>query len=140
MVLITGIVPDPKRPGRYEVFVDGRSFATVSAEAIERLRLRVGAALSEDLSASVERDAQALRTYDRALNMLAFRPRSVTELRRQLLRKGESAEHVDAAVARLQTAGLLDDAQYARQYAHSKVVGSGYSKRRLQAELFKRGV
>ena len=35
-------------------------------------------------------------TYDRALNMLAFRARSTAELRRQLIRKGEPAAEVDA--------------------------------------------
>lgn len=72
--------------------------------------------------------------------MLEARSRGVDELRRLLLRKGEPADEVDAAIERLKTAGLLDDANFARQFARSKALGAGLSKRRLQQELSKRGV
>ncbi len=57
-----------------------------------------------------------------------------------LLRKGEAAADVDAAIERLQTAGLLDDANYARQLARSKALNAGQSRRRIGQELAKRGV
>jgi len=79
-------------------------------------------------------------TYDRALDMLEARGRSVAELRRLLLRKGEPPEAVDAAIERLRASGLLDDANYARQLTRSKALGAGLSKRRIQQELTKRGV
>lgn len=79
-------------------------------------------------------------TYDRALDLLEVRARSVTELRRALLRKGEPEPDVDAAIERLRSAGLLDDANFARQFARSKALGAGHSRRRIQQELGKRGV
>jgi len=57
-----------------------------------------------------------------------------------LSRKGEPAADVDAAIERLQTAGLLDDANYARQLARSKALNAGQSRRRIGQELAKRGV
>src|SRR5688572_20057980 len=80
------------------------------------------------------------RAYARALDMLARAPRSVRDLRRRLLLKGEGEADVDAAVERLTAAGLLDDAAYARAFARSKVSSQGFSRRRLQQELAKRGV
>lgn len=79
-------------------------------------------------------------TYDRALDLLEVRARSVTELRRALLRKGEPEPDVDAAIERLRGAGLLDDANFARHFARSKALGAGHSRRRIQQELSKRGV
>jgi regulatory protein len=79
-------------------------------------------------------------TYDRALDMLESRARSVVELRRMLLRKGESANDVDAAIERLRGAGLLDDANYARQLARSKALDAGQSRRRIAQELMRKGV
>ena len=79
-------------------------------------------------------------TYDRALDMLEARSRGVAELRRLLIRKGEPEAEVDAAIARLQAAGLLDDANFARQLTRSKAVGAGLSRRRIGQELAKRGV
>lgn len=79
-------------------------------------------------------------TYERALDMLEVRARAVTELRRRLIQKGEPPEDVDAAIERLCEAGLLDDANFARQLTRSKALGGGHSRRRIQQELAKRGV
>ena len=79
-------------------------------------------------------------TYDRALDLLALRARSVAELRQKLLRKGEPAAAVDEAIARLEEQKLLDDAQFARQFARAKVVGAGASRRRIALELARKGV
>ena len=136
---ITGIVASPRRAGRFVVEVDGRQRATLALDAIERLRLAVGQPF-DPVAELVEREAAALATYDRALNMLAVRARSARELRRQLVAKGEPADDVDRAIERLVAAGLLDDAAYARQFSRSKVLGAGLARRRLQQELFKRGV
>ena len=79
-------------------------------------------------------------TYERALDMLEVRSRAVVELRRLLIRKGEPEADVDAAIERLRTNGLLDDADFARQLTRSKALGAGLSRRRIQQELSKRGV
>jgi regulatory protein len=138
-MLITGIIPSANKPGRFDLLVDGRHEATVSIETIERLALAVGRAY-DAVRADVQRDAAVLATYDRALNMLALRARSSRELRRQLLRKGEPADQVDAVIARMQAIGFLDDRAFARDFARSKAVGAGMSRRRIQQELGRRGV
>ena len=120
--------------------VDGAEVATLSIEAIERLRLGSGVAFDDRLALEVEREAGILDTYDRALNMLAARGRASADLRRVLIRKGEPADRVTIAIERLERAGFLDDASYARQFTRSKGVGGGLSKRRVQQELAKRGV
>jgi regulatory protein len=79
-------------------------------------------------------------TYDRALKLLGFRARSVAELRRQLLRKGEPAADVEAAIARLRDQRYLDDADFARQFARTKLLAAGASRRRIVQELARRGV
>ena len=140
MAVITAITPSTKREGRFDVVADGRPLATLSLEAIERLGLTVGTTLSEHTNAAVEHEVQTLRTYDRALNMLAFRARASRELRVALLKKGEPEPYVTAALERLSALGLVNDADYARQFARAKVSGPGLSKRRLQSELFRRGV
>jgi regulatory protein len=140
MAVITGIVASSKKEGRFVLQVDGAAGTTVSLDVIDRLQLRVGREVDEALAARLVEEGGALAAYDRALNMLAFQARSSRELKRRLVQKGEEPSHVDAAVERLVAAGLLDDAEYARQVARSKVAGQGASKRRLQQELFKRGV
>jgi regulatory protein len=120
--------------------VDGVEIATLSIEAIERLRLGTGGLFDDRTALEVEREAGILETFDRALTMLAARGRASADLRRVLLRKGEPAERVSMAIERLERAGFVDDASFAREFTRSKAVSGGLSKRRVQQELSKRGV
>lgn len=138
--MVTSITASPRRTGRFDVAVDGAHVATLSLEAIERLQLSVGAVVDERLAAALSRETSIVATYDRALNMIALRARSSAELRRLLVRKGEVPEHVDVAIDRLLRASFLDDASFARQFARSKALGAGLSRRRVQQELARRGV
>jgi regulatory protein len=137
---VTGISASARHPRRFEILVDGSTVATLSLDGIERLGVRIGAAYSESLANRVALEAAALHTFDRALAMLAARPRAARDLERMLVRKGEPAEHVAAAVERLIALGALDDAQFARQFIRAKISGAGLSRRRLQSELWRRGV
>ena len=139
-MLVTAVLPSPRRNGRFDVVVDGSFAATLSLEAIERLGISVGAPVDDRLEAAVAREASVVATYDRALNMIALRARSSAELRRLLLRKGEPAENVDVAIERLLRAGFLDDESFAKQFARAKALGGGLSRRRVQQELARRGV
>jgi regulatory protein len=140
MAVISGIVESAKREGRYVVEVDGKAFVTVSLDIIERLRLAIGVVVTEALEGALREEGAALDAYDRGLNMLAFQARSKRDLRRRLVQKGESDANAEAAVERLEAKGLVDDGAFARQFARSRVLGQGASRRRLQQELFKRGV
>ena len=139
MSLITGIVPTARPAGRFSVLVDGHEAAVLSLEAIERLHLAVGRSVA-GLEEAIALEGKRLHTYDRALNLLAFRARSSSELTRSLVRKGEEKPHVDWAVARLVEQGLLDDAAFARSFARVKVVGGKQSRRRVQQDLARKGV
>jgi regulatory protein len=138
-VIISAITPVPRHPGRFEVLVEGKRYATLSLDAIERLRLAVGGTVA-GLEDRIAGEAAQLKVYDRALNMLAFRARSSAELVRSLVRKGETRELAERAVARLQEQGLLDDAAFAQSFTRAKVLGAKQSKRRVQQGLARKGV
>ncbi|HKP15509.1 MAG TPA: regulatory protein RecX [Gemmatimonadaceae bacterium] len=139
MSVISGIVPATRPAGRFAVLVDGREIAVLTLEAIERLRLSIGRSVA-GLEEQIALEARRLRAYDRALNLLAFRARSSSDLARSLQRKGEEKPHVDWAIERLMEQGLLDDAAFARSFARAKVVDGKQSRRRVQQELARKGV
>ena len=78
--------------------------------------------------------------YNYALNLLAARPYTTRSLHRKLIQKEYEAADADEAIRRLVANGLLDDAKYAEQYARSKMTMTGASKRRLQQDLFRKGI
>lgn len=137
---ITAITPSPRAAGRFDLIVDGEPVARLSIDGIERLSLHVGREIGETLAPGIAAEAEATRTYDRAMSMLAVRGRASGELRRLLLQKGENPRTVDQAIQRLQTAGFLDDAAFARQFTRWKAVAGGLSRRRIERELWRRGI
>jgi regulatory protein len=137
---ITAITPSARAAGRFDLVVDGEPAARLSIEGIERLRLRVGLEINDVQVAAIADEAEVIRTYDRSMTMLAVRGRASGELRRLLVQKGEAPTNVDRAIGRLQTAGFLDDAAFARQFTRYRAVGGGLSRRRIERELWRRGV
>ena len=78
--------------------------------------------------------------YNYALNLLSARPYSTQALRKKLIQKEYEAADADNAIRRLVDNGLLNDARYAEQYARSKMLTTGASRRRLQQDLFRKGI
>ena len=78
--------------------------------------------------------------YNYALNLLGARPYSSSALYRKLIQKQYSAADANDAIRRLVDNGILDDKKYAEQYARSKILTTGVSKRRLQQDLYRKGI
>lgn len=78
--------------------------------------------------------------YNYALNLLSARPYSTSALYRKLIQKKYSAADAEGAIRRLVDNGLLNDAKYAEQYARSKILTTGTSTRRLQQDLYRKGI
>ncbi len=78
--------------------------------------------------------------YNYALSLLSARPYAVKALHRKLIQKQYSAADAEDAVRRLVDAGLLNDEKYAEQYARSKMLSTGASKRRLTQDLYRKGI
>jgi regulatory protein len=76
------------------------------------------------------------KTFERAVKLLAARPRSVGELRERLLRgKNTNEEIVETVIARLSEYGYLNDERFAFSYASYKVKQKPVGRRRLEQDL-----
>jgi len=79
---------------------------------------------------------QRRRTFERAVKLLAAKPRSVAELRERLLRgRNTNEEIVETVISRLQEYGYLNDERFAFGYASSKVKQKPVGRRRLERDL-----
>ena len=74
-----------------------------------------------------------------AKELIARREHSVFELRRKLQQKGH-APVTDAVIESLTRAGLLDDERFARAWLTARTGRKAEGRRRLVAELIRRGV
>jgi len=76
------------------------------------------------------------KTFDRAVNLLAFKQRSVSELRTRLLEKDwTNAEIVEEVIEKLTGYGYLNDVQFAKSFAASQIRQKPIGKRVLKQKL-----
>jgi regulatory protein len=76
------------------------------------------------------------KTFDRAVNLLAFKQRSVSELRTRLLEKEwTNAEIVEEVIEKLAGYGYLNDVQFAKSFAASQIRQKPVGKRVLKQKL-----
>ncbi len=139
MPILTGLAVDPRQQGYHLLEVDRRRFASLPTDAIAGLPLLIGRAIDERTFNRLTRLADveaALRAGARALARRGF---ASQDLRRRLVQRQHPAQAVDAALDRLAAAGLLDDEQYARQYAASRAT-RGRGPARLLRDLLAQGV
>ena len=84
----------------------------------------------------VDPERTRARTLQRAVKLLAAKPRSIAELRERLLEKEWADEAaVDAALAKLKEYGYLDDARFAFGYASYRVKQRPVGRQRLARDL-----
>ena len=82
----------------------------------------------------VERARQ--KTFDRAVNLLTYKPRSIMELRTRLMEKEwTNSTIVEEVIKKLESYGYLDDAQFAKDFAASRLRQKPIGKRVLQQKL-----
>lgn len=91
----------------------------------------------EDKDRVIKDDDRAReRTMNRAVKLLAAKPRSIGELRERLLEKSWTNESiVDGVLAKLKEYGYLDDAKFAADLALSKLRQKPQGKRKLQQAM-----
>lgn len=81
-----------------------------------------------------------LDLHERALRLLAVRPRSRRELEVRLRRAGFEPDEVDEELVRLEIVGLLDDEAFARELAEHHVASRRSGRRAIVGALAAKGV
>ena len=139
MPLVTGLAPDPRRPGYCTVEVDRGRFASLPAEVVGGLRLAIGRELSRATLDRLQAAADEEAASRAALRALTRRPHARADLRRRLVLRQHPPQAVDRALERLAAQGLLNDRRYAEHFAATRAA-RGRGPARLVTDLLRQGV
>jgi regulatory protein len=137
---ITGLKPGRGRAKRVSISLDGKPALNIEAEVFARQMPRVGQELSQEQIEALKRQDERQRCYNTASRYLAYRPRSESELRQRLRKRGFAAESIDTVVAELAEKGLVNDAAFARFWKENRDTFSPRSRWLVSAELRQKGV
>jgi len=139
--MIITAIERQKRRQRVNVYVDEGRFAfALALHLAQDAGLHTGMELSEAQANALQEADASHSAYDAALRLLSYRPRSETEMRRRLARRGIGLRLIAETVQRLKERGYLDDEAFARFWTETRESTSPRSRRLIVQELRAQGV
>ena len=112
---------------------------TVDRDFVSSLSRGENSEINEEELADLERAVSSRRAFNKAVDLLSRRDHSVKELSVKLRQRGFTDE-IEVALEKLSSYGYLDDERFARNFANELVRIKGYGKRRIEEELYRKGI
>ncbi len=137
---VTGIRDGKVRGKRVNVFLDGKFVFSLEAEVAVKEGLRVGQELSEEHIEALAKSDRFQRCLNAAMLYLSYRPRSESELRERLGRRGFDRDNVEVVLARLKELGLVDDTAFAQFWKDNREAFKPRSQWLTRLELRRKGI
>ena len=139
-LLITRIQPLRPRGLKVLIHTDCGEPFEVTLEALERNRLGVGDPLPEDRRHHLLNNDADVRVRDSALNLLSYRMRTRSELKRRLRQKDFRPDRIDLCLDQLEAKGLLNDEATAAAFVRDRLRHRPRGRARLSSELRAKGL
>lgn len=157
---ITAIKPAAKNPQRANIFLDQKYIFSLDLVQLAEFKLKVGQTLTPAQVKTYCQASEFSKLYQRTLEWVLMRPRSVRETHDYLTRKQHrrrAANHlaktkntqpipdipdqlVDQVIQRLLDKAYLDDLKFALFYIENRFLKKGISQKRLKLELIRKGI
>jgi regulatory protein len=137
---ITAIKAQVKNPERVSIYVDEKyAFSLNHAQLLEQ-KLRTGLEITQARLDDLKHTSEQGKAYERALNYVMIRPRSIREMQQYARRKDWLPEDAAAIINKLLARNYLNDHNFARAWVESRKLTKNYSLRKLRLELKQKGV
>jgi regulatory protein len=138
-LIITAVERQKRNAKRFNIYADGEYIASLGEEACASNGIKPGARISKDaLGEAVAQDNERY-AFDAAAAMLSYISRTRSEVKGKLASKNIDEKAAEAALAKLESYGYIDDAAYAAEYVRS-AMASGKSRRAAEYGLKQKGL
>jgi len=139
--MILSVKQDKKERKLYHLFAESeKPILSVHEDILIRYRLTKGQLVTEAQTDEIRMEDERYRAYVMAIFYLGARPRTRKQIEQYLNRKFFESDNIQYALDRLEREHIVDDEQYARQFAVSRLKNSLKGRRFIKQELQQRGV
>lgn len=136
-MLITAV--EERKKGLSALFIDGEYAVSVDTVTLISSGIKTGRDITDEELYKLIQSSKLARAKEKALNLIEYRARTRKEIEDKLVPLyGENAS--EAAIGRLEQLGLINDEEYAREYARSLIERKHFSSRRAVFEMMKKGI
>ena len=124
---------------KIHISVDGEYSFTVDETYFLSMSIYNGKEVDSDELEEIRETVNVRRAYNYAVSLLARRDHSEKELMEKLSRKGYT-EGAEVAIEKLRNSGYVSDERFARLYVRELRSLKKYGKRRIEQELYRKGI
>lgn len=129
-----------KKINRVGIYCGEELLAEVESDCIYKTGIKRGICWTEEL-------AQKVKSLDDKINAariinikLSFRPRSVYEMRAELLKEGIGRDEAEEVLGDFILRGILNDVDFADKFISNALKINDWGPRRIEAELRRKGI
>lgn len=129
----------PGKNNKVHLLLDGEYAMTADSDFVAFSGLHDNMILDDEALADLQGKVNARRAFNKASDLLALRDHSEKELLQKLRQKG-FADGAEEAMEKLKSYGYLDDSRFALRFAQELQRVKHYGKKRIEQELYRKGV
>lgn len=137
-MIITRLEQQKRNRNRFNIWTEEGFVTAVSSDMVLKYSLKQDMEISSELMNRIKEEDDLKYAKERAMEYVAYQPRSRTEVVRKLKQKGLSPKSIDEAVETLERYHYLDDAEYVREFTRS--YAKRYGKRVIEQKLLQKGI
>ena len=138
---ITQISPAVKNQDRVNIYVNGKYSFSLNITQLVDYKIKINQKITKEKLEEYKHASTFCKLYQRTLEWVLTRPRSIKETRDYLIRKRSlESEDIQLIIDRLIAKKYLDDYTFAEHYVEFYATKKGASRKRLQLELKKKGI
>ena len=141
---ITALKQGLKNPDRVNVFVDEKFAFSLDISQVVDFGIKVGMEISAEDLAEFKKASEFGKLYQRTLEWVLVRPRSIREtndyLYKKIFEKKLDKNYIDRIIETLKDKKYLDDYRFCEYYVENRFIKKGVSLKRLRMELLKKGI
>ena len=130
---------EPRKKGLSALYIDGEFAMKLDTEVLLAHRFDVGREIDDEILHECVQDSDRKRCKDKAMWLISYRDHSRKELFDKL-KKDYPEDVAEAAVARMEELGLVNDANYARRLTEDLISLKHLGERGIRQKLYEKGI
>ena len=136
-MLITAI--EPRRKALSALFLDGEFVMNLDTQTLLENRFDVGREIDDEELQEIIELSNERRAKEKALWLISYRSHSKKELKDKIRRTCDDSA-AEKAVERMEELGLVNDEEYARQFARKLLLQKRMARRAAMLEMSRKGI
>jgi len=129
-----------KKPGRFNIFIEGKFSLALPAEVVVRENLKTGQSVSSEEIQQLIKENEFQVSLDKTFKFISYRPRSKREVL-VFLKKKQLGEQTEAMILeKLEALEMIKDLDFAHWWVEQRKTFRPKSARLLKLELRQKGI